>query len=65
MTLKLPKTTNDELKVVFETRTPTDAMKWDSRQLAKTAQFRRLGWCVVGTRGGRAIWTLPVAYNLF
>ena len=39
---KLPST---KLKLVFETLHTS----WrDSRQLAKTVQFRRAGWCVAG-----------------
>ena len=45
---KLPKTTTDEQKPVFRPRTPADATKRDSRQLAKTVQFRRVGWCAAG-----------------
>ena len=31
-----------------QTKTTADATKRDSRQLAKTVQFRPVGWCAAG-----------------
>ena len=45
-----PKTTADEQKLVLGPGTPADATMCDSHQLAKTVQFRRVGWCAAGIR---------------
>ena len=64
MAKKLPKTTTDEQKLVFETRTPVGATKRDARQLAKTVHFRRVGWCAGGGGGGGAIAVIELfTYN--
>ena len=45
MAEKLPKTAVDESKLFLRPRTPADATKC---KLAKTVQFRRVGWCAEG-----------------